>query len=213
MMLKRSVAILQRMSPVEYLARSDKTLAKVIRRVRLPRRKPEPRRLYFCSLAEAIISQQLSVKASDTITKRFIALFGKKPFPTPQEVLHMPTAKIRKTGVSGAKARYIKDLARHVAEKRLDFHKFSKWADEEIITHLTAVHGIGRWTAEMFLMFSLSRPDVFSPGDQGLKNAIRKLYGLKKEPSVKQLKQISDAWKPHRTLACRYLWRSLAPDV
>ena len=196
------------MSPVSSLSRRDKILGKVIKKIKLGPRKPDRR--YFYSLAEAIISQQLSVKASDTITKRFIALFGRKPFPTPQEVLNMPSAKIRKTGVSGAKVKYIKDLARHVADKRLDFHKFPKWTNEEIIQHLVMVKGIGRWTAEMFLMFSLNRPDVFSPGDQGLKNAIRRLYGLKKEPTPKQLKKISDPWSPHRTLASRYLWKSLA---
>ncbi len=222
------------MNPSAHLTRRDKTLAKIIKLIELKPHKPE--RNYFYSLAESIISQQLSVKAADTITKRLIALFPGKPgsetsaalasgkskkrkaevllpgrkFPTPQEVLDMPPKKIRSTGVSNAKVKYLKDLARHVADKRLDFHKFHKWTDEEIIQHLISVHGIGRWTAEMFLMFSLNRPDVFSPGDQGLKNAIRHLYGLRKEPTPKQLKKISDVWKPHRTLACRYLWRSLS---
>jgi DNA-3-methyladenine glycosylase II len=196
------------MTAAQYLSRRDKTLAKVIRRVKLKRFMPE--RNYFYSLAESIISQQLSVKAADTITKRLIALFPKKRFPTPQDILKLPAAKLRKTGVSGAKVLFLKDLARHVADKRLDFHKFPQWTDEEIITHLTAVHGIGRWTAEMFLMFSLGRPDVFSPGDQGLKNSIRKLYGFKKEPTAKQMLKLVEVWRPHRTLACRYLWKSLA---
>ena len=195
------------MPPSAYLSRRDKTLAKVIKRIELKPRKPE--RNYFYSLAESIISQQLSVKASDTITKRLVALFPAKKFPTPRDILKISPAKLRKTGVSNAKVKYLKDLARHIADRRLNFHKFPKWTDEEIITHLTAVHGIGRWTAEMFLMFSLGRPDVFSPGDQGLKNAIRKLYGLRKEPTHQQLKKISDVWIPHRTLACRYLWKSL----
>ena len=131
------------------------------------------------------------------------------PFPTARDVLKISPTKIRSTGVSGAKTKYLKDLALHVKDKRLDFHKFTHWTDEEIIQHLTAVHGIGRWTAEMFLMFSLGRPDVFSPGDQGLKNAIRKLYGLKKEPTAKRMVKLAEAWRPHRTVACRYLWKSL----
>ena len=195
------------MTPARHLSSRDKTLAKAIRRTTL---KPSvPERNYFRSLAESIIGQQLSGKAADTITARFTALFPKKPFPTPRDVLTTSPAKIRSAGVSGAKAKYLKDLARHVANKRLDFHKFPKWTDEEVIAHLTAVHGIGRWTAEMFLMFSLGRPDVFSPGDQGLKNAIRKLYGFKKEPTAKQMLRIAENWRPHRTAACRYLWKSL----
>ncbi|MEY4731450.1 MAG: hypothetical protein RL681_396 [Candidatus Parcubacteria bacterium] len=195
------------MLPSAYLARRDKKLAQIIRRIHL--RPFAPERNYFRSLAESIVSQQLSVKAADTMTKRLIALFPRKRFPTPQDILELRSAKLRGTGISGAKTKYLKDLARHVADKRLDFHMFHRWTDEEIIQHLTAVHGIGRWTAEMFLMFSLDRPDVFSPGDQGLKNAIRNLYGLKKEPTTKQMLKLAEPWRPYRTTACRYLWRSL----
>ena len=196
-----------RMSPSTYLSQRDKKLGAVIRKIKLKRFAPE--RNYFYSLAESIISQQLSVKAADTITKRLIALFPRKRFPTPQDILKLPSPKLRATGVSGAKVSFLKDLARHVHDRRLNFHKFPKWTDEEIIQHLTAVHGIGRWTAEMFLMFSLGRPDVFSPGDQGLKNAIRKLYGLKKEPTAQRMLKLAEVWRPHRTVACRYLWKSL----
>lgn len=218
------------MTPARYLAKRDKKLAAVIRRVKLKRYKAQPQRLYFQMLAESIIGQQLSGKAADTITARFVALFPKPGsrssagakrrartaelslpgrFPTPQDVLKAPAKKLRTSGLSWAKVAFLKDLARHIKDKRLDFHKFPKWTDEEIIQHLTAVHGIGRWTAEMFLMFSLNRPDVFSPGDQGLKNAIRKLYGLKKEPTPKQMLALAENWRPYRTAACRYLWRSL----
>ena len=234
------------MTVAQYLAKRDKKLAAVIRRVHphLLRKREKMgvglppfklQRNYFRSLAESIISQQLSGKAADTITARFVKLFRKpgsrssagakrgartaelslpgKPFPTAQDVLAISPAKIRGTGVSGAKVKYLKDLARHVKDKRLDFHKFPKWTDEEVIQHLTAVHGIGRWTAEMFLMFSLGRPDVFSTGDQGLKNAIRKLYGFKKEPTAKQMMKLAEVWRPHRSAASRYLWKSLTlPD-
>ncbi len=197
------------MTAATYLSRRDRTLAKVIRRVKLKKYRAQPQRLYFQTLAESIIGQQLSGKAADTITARFVALFPRVKFPKPEHVLKAPAKKLRSSGLSWAKVSFLKDLARHVHNKRLDFHKFPTWTDEEIIAHLTAVHGIGRWTAEMFLMFSLNRPDVFSTGDQGLKNAIRKLYGFKKEPTAKQMLKLAENWRPHRTAAARYLWKSL----
>jgi DNA-3-methyladenine glycosylase II len=104
---------------------------------------------------------------------------------------------------------YLKDLAKHVLEDKIDFKKINKQSDEEVIAELTAVKGIGRWTAEMFLIFALKRPDVFSAGDLGLRNAIKKLYGLKKDPTPAQLAKIAALWSPHRSLASRYLWASL----
>ena len=149
-----------------------------------------PHKNYFESLADAIMSQQLSGKAADTIIKRFKALFPKVKFPSPKQVLAKTDIELRLVGVSGAKVSYLKNLAQAFENKSLDFKHIDKKTDEEIITMLVAVKGIGRWTAEMFLIFSLGRPDVFSFGDLGLRNAVKKVYGLRKDPSPKKLKQL-----------------------
>ena len=121
----------------------------------------------------------------------------------------MPASKMRTAGLSGMKVNFLKDLARHVARGSVDFKKMRRMTDEEVIGYLTRVKGIGRWSAEMFLMFSLGRPDVFSYGDLGLRNAMRNLYGLSKHPTARQAEKISAAWRPYRTLASRYLWASV----
>jgi DNA-3-methyladenine glycosylase II len=168
-----------------------------------------PHTNYFQSLTEAIISQQLSDKAATTIVNRFKALFSGTDFPSPKQVLRKSDADLRSVGVSGAKASYIKNLARAVEEKSVHFADVDKMSDEEVIEMLVKVKGIGRWTAEMFLIFSLGRTDVFSLGDLGLRNAIKKLYGLRQDPSPKQLQKISSRWQPYRTCASLYLWASL----
>lgn len=163
---------------------------------------------YFEDLTESIVSQQLSIKAANTIWGRFIALLpGKKV--TPENVWEVPDQKIRDAGLSWSKVAYVKDLAKKTMESGIIFEQFEIMTDEEIITELIKVKGIGRWTAEMFLMFAMERPDVFSYGDLGLRRAIQKLYSLDHEPSVEEAEKISLKWKPYRTLACRYLWRSL----
>lgn len=193
--------------PIDYLRTIDPTLAKVI--VKVPRPEWHAYSDYFQALVESIISQQLSTKAGDTIVRRFIKLFGVGKFPTPRQVLHIDAEKVRGAGLSYAKIRYIKDLAQHVEDKKLHLHKINNMQDEEIIEHLIQVKGIGRWTAEMFLMFALRREDVFSYGDLGLRNAMQKLYKLRNHPTPKQAEKISNKWKPYRTWACRYLWKSL----
>lgn len=167
------------------------------------------KRSYFEALVEAIVSQQLSVKASDTIFNRFVALFPGKKFPKPEDILKMSRVKIRSTGVSEAKTNYILDLSEKVFNKELKLSSLDKLDNEQVIEELTKVKGIGRWTAEMFLMFSLLREDVFSTGDQGLKNAIRNLYKLKSHPTEKQLINLLKKWSPYKTYAARYLWKSL----
>ena len=164
---------------------------------------------YFKSLTEAIISQQLSDKAATTIINRFKTLFFGKDFPSPKQVLRKSDAILRSVGVSGAKVSYIKNLAKAIENKAVHFKDLDKISDEEIIEMLVKVKGIGRWTAEMFLIFSLGRPDVFSCGDLGLRNAIKKLYSLRKDPSLKQLQKLSSRWQPYRTCASLYLWASL----
>jgi DNA-3-methyladenine glycosylase II len=161
------------------------------------------------ALVEAIVSQQLSVKAADTIYFRFLDLFPKSKFPKAEALIELPTAQYRKVGISGPKTKYIKHLAKMVATKELKLNKLHKLDNEAVIVELVKVKGIGRWTAEMFLMFTLMRPDVFSYGDLGLRNAIKKLYKLKTPPTQKQLDRITKKWSPHRTTAARYLWRSL----
>lgn len=198
-----------KLKPEKHLASIDPVLGAVIAKIKLPACPTRPTRAnYFRALVESIVSQQLSVKASDTIFARFVKLFGSR-FPKPTDVLKMSDAKLRSVGLSGSKVKYIKDLAKKVYQKEVQLHRLKKMTNEEVIEHLVQVKGIGRWTGEMFLMFSLQRPDVFSHGDSGLRNAIHKLYGFKKPPTEKQIEKIVKQWSPHKTLASRYLWRSL----
>ena len=125
----------------------------------------------------------------------------------------MPTVKLRKCGLSGMKVNFIKDLSRKILDGTVDFRAMKKWSDEEVVEHLVQVKGIGRWTAEMFLMFSLGRDDIFSYGDLALRKAMQNLYKLKGNPTPAQAEKISAKWSPHRTLASRYLWASLAIEI
>lgn len=159
----------------------------------------------FFSLVESIISQQLSVKASNTIVHRFLSLFPDKKV-TPQQTLVLSREQLRLVGMSWNKADYVQNIARAITEKKLDIANLDSLSEEEVTTQLTQIKGIGKWTAEMFLMFTLGREDIFSVGDVGLQNAIQKLYKIKKKPTVKQLITISNKWKPYRTYACRILW-------
>ena len=162
---------------------------------------------HFTELCASIISQQLSVKVADVIWTRFVHLFPEgrdwakgetEPSLSHQRVLEVPDQQMRDQGISWAKIKYIKDLAQKVANKEIDLEQIDSLPDEEVIAELVKVKGIGRWTAEMFLMFSLARPDTFPVDDLGIKKAMAKLK-LKK----------SDRWKPYRTVASWYLWRSL----
>jgi len=194
---------------IAHLAKNDPVLGRAIQKIKL--RSWPQRENYFESLVIAIANQQLSGKAAATILGRFRALFpnGAKKFPTPRQVLAMPAQKMRRAGLSKMKVSFLKDLSKKFLDGTVDVKKFGAWTDEEVIEHLTEVKGIGRWTAEMFLMFSLGREDVFSYGDLGLRNAMRKLYGLRKHPSPAQAEKISSKWRPYRTLASLYLWASV----
>jgi DNA-3-methyladenine glycosylase II len=167
------------------------------------------RRERFPALARAIIFQQLAGNAARAILKRFIALFPGRKFPSPEQVAATPMARLRKVGLSRAKALYIRGLAADVVAKKVNFHRFPKMEDDDIIAELTQVKGIGQWTAEMFLMFNLGRPDVMPAGDLGVQTAVMKAYGLAKRPTPKELRLFAERWKPHRTAAAWYLWRSL----
>lgn len=161
----------------------------------------------FSEIIENILGQQLSGKAADTIIGRFKNLFGGK-IPTPEKLLKMPDAKIRACGPSWAKAKYVKNVALAVMEKKLDLENFQNLSDEEIKRELIAIKGIGPWTAEMLLMFTFRREDIFSIGDMGIQNAMFKHYQVKKGDFKKMLK-IAESWRPYRTTACRILWRSI----
>lgn len=161
---------------------------------------------YFASLCESIVSQQLSVKVSDVIYGRFKTLLNDNIIP--EEVLKHSVENLRKLGISTPKARYILDLSQKVFNKEVHLELLNTMSEEEVIDELIKVKGIGKWTAEMFLMFSLGRPDVFSLGDLGLKRAIEKLYNLS-DPTEIKLLEISKKWSPYRTYACRVLWHTL----
>lgn len=163
---------------------------------------------FFTDLVENIVSQQLSEKAGATIFGRFLKLFPNGKF-TPEDILGVPDEFIRSTGPSWSKISYIKNIARAVQSDGLNLDTIDSKTDQEVIKELTKVKGIGPWTAEMFLMFTLGREDIFSYGDLGLKNAIKKLYGFKKDPTIKQMEKIVNKWKPYRTYAARILWKSL----
>jgi DNA-3-methyladenine glycosylase II len=192
---------------IAHLKKSDPVLGVVIKKVTL--REIADTRGPFEALVEAIVSQQLSIKAADTIFKRFIALTPGKKFPTPREIIKMPTAKMRTCGLSKMKVSFIKDLARKTLDGTLNFKTIGALTDEEVVEHLIAVKGIGRWTAEMFLIFSLRRDDVFSYGDLGLRNALQRIYKMKKPPTPAQAEKITAKWKPYRSLGSRYLWASI----
>ena len=194
------------MLPGIKVLKKDKVLANLIKQVRLKKHKPHSR--YFESLCVAVINQQLSTKAADTIEGRFVAIFG-GIFPKPLAVLKKPSAQLRKAGLSAKKVEYIKGIARAIERGKINFSQFKKMADEDIINILIQLKGIGRWSAEMFLMFSLARPDVFSHGDLGLQNAIKKFYQLDQKRHSKKYHALVESWRPHRTTAARYLWASL----
>lgn len=190
-----------------HLKQSDPILGAVIDRVKL--RPLIPHSNHFRSLVEAIISQQLSDAAANTIIKRFSGLCVDRTLPLPEQVLRLQHRQIRRAGISLQKILYIKNIARAVHSGSLDFEHLQELADEEVIAELTRLKGIGRWTAEMFLMFSFCRPDIFSYGDLGLRNAITKLYRIRGELTEAKAQKIASRWSPYRTYACRYLWASL----
>jgi len=161
---------------------------------------------HFIRLVRAIVGQQLSVKAASTIFERFEKLFTNGI--SAEAILELDIEAMRSCGISYSKIKYIKDLAEKVYSKELLLETLEDADETTIIENLTKVKGIGVWSAEMFLMFALARPDVFSVGDLGLKNAMIRLYGLEK-PDNKTLLKISKKWSPYRTYACRILWQSL----
>jgi DNA-3-methyladenine glycosylase II len=204
-----------RVTPTDYerarrhLMRRDPTLATVIKRVGPCRLSDIPDWPPFMALAEAITSQQLSVKAADTIFGRLCDLFGPDRQPDPVRLLAMEDAVLRGAGFSRSKVVFLKDLAAHVVDRRLELDRLHEHEDLQVLEHLTAVKGIGQWTAEIFMMFRLKRPDVFPVDDLGLVKAAQRVYGLRQRPSRKRLLKMADAWRPYRSVAAWYLWRSV----
>jgi len=156
----------------------------------------------FATLVTSIIGQQLSMKVADTLEWRVLVLVGGEL--SPQKIAALPPEKLREAGLSNAKVRYIIELAQRASDGRLDLNALPQMTDEEVISTLVELPGIGRWTAEMFLIFGLARPDVLSPGDAGLQRAVRQLFG-----EEATLQQIGPRWRPFCSVACWYLWRSL----
>ena len=190
---------------INHLKKSDPIIREIINRVgpyRIEYGDP-----VFHSLAEAIVYQQLNGKAAFTIFKRFAALAG-EPL-TPEGIMRVTDQQMRSAGLSKQKTSYLRDLAQRTHHGELNFSGLANLSDEEVIEHLTQVKGIGVWTAHMFLMFSLRRPNVLPTGDFGVKMAIKKHYKKRKPPNPKQMEKIAKCWEPYRSVACWYLWRSL----
>lgn len=170
----------------------------------------KPHTNYYQELVDSIISQQLSVKAGRTIVNRFLDLFGGS-MPTPLQILNTDDELIRGVGCSYAKVSYIKDLAAHIEDGRLDLRHIASLPDQEAIDQLVAVKGIGEWSAHMFMIFSLGRTDVLPTGDLGVRKAMRLLYKLDELPKPLEMKQLAEQnnWQPYRSVASWYLWQSL----
>lgn len=198
------------------LAAADPALAALIERVgeidletRLRRRSEERPADAYGALLRGIVGQQLSTKAARTIYLRVLDLFDGHT-PSPEQLLEASEEDLRGAGLSGRKVEYIRDLASHVLSGELELDRLDELSDEDAIEELVAVRGLGRWTAEMFLLFHLERPDVLSGGDLGIRKAVQIEYGFDEMPAPERVIEIGEPWRPHRSLASLYLWESLA---
>ncbi|MCI4349753.1 MAG: DNA-3-methyladenine glycosylase 2 family protein [Thermoplasmata archaeon] len=194
-----------------HLSRADPILARLIRRggpTTLPTRGAG-----FPILAQSILFQQISGAAGASIVRRLRAAHGGPRFPPPEWFLKVSPKTLRASGVSPQKTRYLRDLATHVVERRLNLRTLSRASDEDVIARLTDILGIGLWTAQMYLIFSLHRPDVFPAGDLGVRNAVGRAWKYRVVPSVKTVERKAVRWAPFRSHAAFYLWRSLDPSV
>ncbi|MEP6710642.1 MAG: DNA-3-methyladenine glycosylase [Candidatus Saccharibacteria bacterium] len=194
---------------LDHLSKNDFLLADIIKAHGIPTFAPHTN--YYQELASSIISQQLSVKAAATIEKRFIALFGDAPFPTPEQILEKDVEEMRAVGLSRPKAGYIQDLAMKVLDGTVKFEHLDQLSNQEVIDELTQIKGVGVWTAHMFLMFCMGRLDVLPVGDLGIRNGIQRLYGLDRLPSPEDIELIAkdNKWNPYESVASWYIWQSL----
>lgn len=192
-----------------HLMRADPMLGAIIKRhgaCGLAERSVEPR---LRALSRALVSQQLSVKAAATIFSRFLALFPDGAFPEPGRILEVPVERLRAVGLSRQKASYLHDLCTRSLAGTLPLDRLDEMPDDQVMETLTAVKGIGRWTAEMMLIFQLGRPDVLPVDDVGLLRSIQTAYGLHGRPSAAQVLRLGEKWRPYRSVASWYLWAAL----
>ncbi|MBV8051472.1 MAG: DNA-3-methyladenine glycosylase 2 family protein [Acidobacteriaceae bacterium] len=188
-----------------HLKKCDPVLRAIIERIgpfRMEYGPPE-----FHSLAESILYQQLNGRAALTILNRFTAVAG-DPL-TPEGILKLSDEQMRAVGLSKQKSSYLRDLSERVAKGQLDFSRLHEMTDEDVIKHLTQVKGVGVWTAQMFLMFTLKRPNILPTGDFGIQMAMKKHYNKRKLPKPLHMAKIAKAWEPYRSVACWYLWKSM----
>ena len=194
--------------PVKYLTKADPQLAGVIKTV--GKYSIKIRTNAFQSLVESIIYQQLAGSAANIIYTRFIKHYN-NVMPKPMQIISTSDIELKsKIGLSSNKVQYLKDLSTKVEQGKINLELLSTMSDEEVIAELTLVKGIGRWTAEMFLIFCLGRPDILPVTDLGIRKAVHKLYSLPELPKPAELLAISQPWRPHRTVASWYLWKSLS---
>jgi DNA-3-methyladenine glycosylase II len=200
------------MSAHAKLAASDPVMEELVQRLgRLSfetRRRGRPQVDSYGMLLRSVVGQQLSSKAAATIYDRVLELFGGHT-PSPAELLAVEPDDLRGAGLSGRKVEYVRDLARHVESGELELDRLAELSDEEVIGEITAIRGFGLWSAQMFLMFHLERPDVLPTGDLGIRRAVQVEYGLDDLPDPETLARVAEPWRPNRTLACIYLWESL----
>ncbi len=192
---------------IQYLCKVDSNLERIIKIV--GKYSINIRNDPFQSLVESIIYQQLSGKAANAIYNRFINYYNNKQI-TPTLILNSPNDNLKKVGLSNRKIDYLKDLALHVYDGRINLEELPKMNDEEIINKLVNVKGIGRWTSEMFLIFSLGRQDILPVTDLGVRKAIQKVYSLSELPKPNIMIEIAKPWRPYRSIATWYLWKSLS---
>jgi DNA-3-methyladenine glycosylase II len=196
-----------------FLMRRDPVLGAAIKRIGACGMAGRQRKDHLSALCGSIVSQQLSTKAASTIFGRLLALFPDEHIPDATAIAALTDTQLRGVGLSGQKVSYLRDLCARIADDRLRLDELDALPDEAVIERLTSVKGFGRWTAEMFLMFRLHRPDVLPAGDLGIVTAIQRLYRLRKRPDAKRVLKIGEAWRPYRSVASWYLWQSLKLEV
>ena len=196
---------------MRHLANADPVMAAIVdahgRLDEEGRRRGRPADAYG-ALLRSVVGQQLSTKAARTIYGRLAGLYGDRA-PTPDELLATDPERLREVGLSRAKASYLRSLAEHVMSGKLELDRLAELPDEEVAAQLTDVKGLGQWTADMFLIFHLGRPDGLPVGDLGIRRAVERAYGLSELPDPARLSEIAEPWRPNRSLAALYLWRSL----
>ena len=194
------------------LAGADRVMAGLVERFgeldSAQRRRGRPKDDPYGALLRSVVAQQVSAKAAASIHRRLLEIFDGRN-PTPAEILDAGPEKLRAAGLSGRKTEYICDLARHVESGELELDRLGELSDEEVVAEISAIRGFGVWSAHMFLIFFLERPDVLPTGDLGIRRAVQLAYGLDDLPAPTELEEIAEPWRPHRTLASLYLWESL----